>query len=94
MAKRDERYTSDKPHHDHDGDHNRPHPAEDGSEHRVHLAIIAARWVGSAPPTAEAYAKALAQWRKLPGVIETSATDVGTGEANPSNPGPERGYAP
>ena len=94
MAKRDEPNTSEKPRHHHEGDHHRPRPAEDGSEHRVHLDIIAARWVGSAPPTAEAYAKAMAQWRKLPGVIETSATDLGTREADPSEAGPERGYAP
>ena len=94
MAKRGERDTSEKPHHDHDGDdHHRPHPAEDGSEHRVHLDIFRARWVGSAPPTAEAYVKALAQWRTLPGVIATSATDLGVGQSNPSDAGPVRGDA-
>jgi hypothetical protein len=104
MARRGERDTSEKPHRDgdhdrdhdrdHDGDHRRPHPAEDGSEHRVHLDIFRARWVGSAPPTADTYAKALAQWRALPGVIATSATDLGVGEANPSDAGPGRGDAP
>ena len=96
MARRGERDTSEKPHRDgdHDGDHRRPHPAEDGSEHRVHLDIFRARWVGSAPPTADTYAKALAQWRALPGVISTSETDLGVGEANPSDAGPGRGDAP
>ena len=58
-------------------EHERPHPAEGGWDREVHLAIIAARWVGSVPPTAQAYARALAQWRQLPGAIITAATDLG-----------------
>jgi hypothetical protein len=87
MAKRDQRNTSEKPRHHHEGDDHRFHPAEDGSERRVHLDIIAGRWVGSAPPTAEAYAKELIQWRKLPGVIATSATDLGIGDSNACDAG-------
>ena len=94
MAERDERDNSEKAHHHHEGDHHRAHPAEDGNEHRLHLDIIAARWVGSAAPTAQAYAKALAQWRKLPGVIATSATELGIGDSNASKDGPSRKEEP
>ena len=44
--------------------------------------------VGSAPPTAQAYARALAQWRRLPGSIGTTATDLGNA-AGTAKPGPE-----
>jgi hypothetical protein len=94
MTTRGERDNPEKPYRDRDGDHRRPHPAKDGSGHRVHLDIFRARWVGSAPPTADTYAKALAQWRALPGVIATSATDLGVSEANPSDARPGRDDAP
>jgi hypothetical protein len=58
-------------------EHGREDHREEGRDREVHLAIIAARWVGSAPATAEAYARALAQWRQLPGAITTAATDLG-----------------
>jgi hypothetical protein len=58
-------------------EHERPHPSREGRDREVHLAIVAARWVGSVPPTAQAYASALAQWRQLPGAIITAATDLG-----------------
>jgi hypothetical protein len=54
----------------------RPHGR--GRERAVFLEYLAKRWTGSAPPTAEAYARALRQWRQLPGAVVTPATDVGT----------------
>jgi hypothetical protein len=38
--------------------------------------IIDRRWLGSAPPTAERYARALRQWQALPGAVVRPATDV------------------
>jgi len=77
-----------------DGDHDRGHEREREHEHSdrrdrdfpVFLKIRGARWLGSAPPTAEAYARALAQWRQLPGAIGVAATDLG-GAANPPDDG-------
>jgi hypothetical protein len=63
--------------HHEDGEHHRPQVSEDGGERVVHMAIIAARWKGSLPPTAQAYARALRLWRRLPGAIVTAATDLG-----------------
>jgi hypothetical protein len=80
---RAERREDPREHREHEG----PHPAEGGWDREVHLAIIAARWVGSVPPTAEAYARALAQWRQLPGAITTAATDLG----NPAEAGVSSG---
>jgi hypothetical protein len=57
-------------------EHERPHVSLEG-DREVHLAIIARQWLGSAPPTAQAYARALGQWRQLPGVVTTTATDLG-----------------
>ena len=39
-------------------------------------AVIAQRWVGSAPPTQALYARARQQWLKLPGAVSRSAADV------------------
>jgi hypothetical protein len=47
--------------------------------------VRGARWLGSEPPTAEAYARALAQWRQLPGAIGVTAADLG-GAANAAKP--------
>jgi hypothetical protein len=58
-------------------EHEREGHREEGKDRAVHLAIIAARWAGSVPPTAQAYARALAQWRQLPGATITAATDLG-----------------
>lgn len=48
---------------------------ESGDDPRRHASIIARRWEGSAPPTWERYARALQQWRKLPGAVSSPATD-------------------
>src|SRR5438270_10744648 len=58
-----------------DGEHKEPD--REGRDHPVLVQIIAARWLGSEPPTAQAYARALSQWRQLPGAIGTAATDLG-----------------
>ena len=67
--------THDVPRERHEPDH--PHVSREGRDRAMQLALVAARWEGSAPPTADAYARALAQWRQLPGAIATSATDLG-----------------
>lgn len=62
---------------DHDRQREREHSDRRGRDFPVFLAIRGARWLGSAPPTAEAYARALAQWRRLPGAIGVTAADLG-----------------
>jgi hypothetical protein len=86
------------------GDHERNRDHEYGHEHsdrrgkdsRVFSKILGARWLGSAPPTAQAYARALAQWRQLPGAIGTTATDLGNaaGTAKPPADGTTKKDAP
>jgi hypothetical protein len=73
--------------HDHDRDHEREREHSDrrGRDFPVFLKIRGARWLGSAPPTAEAYARALAQWRQLPGAIGVTTTDLG-GAADAAKP--------
>jgi hypothetical protein len=51
-------------------------PQKLGRERQVHEEIIARRTEGGAPPTAEAYARALEQWQQLPGSIVRPPTDV------------------
>jgi hypothetical protein len=57
--------------------HERPHGTGYGTERTVYLEFLARRWQGSIPPTPQAYARALGQWRQLPGSILTAATDLG-----------------
>jgi hypothetical protein len=47
-----------------------------GDDPRKHAKIIERRWLGSPPPTAERYARALRQWHALPGAVVWPATDV------------------
>jgi hypothetical protein len=70
---------------DDDRQREREHSDRRGRDFPVFLAIRGARWLGSAPPTAEAYARALAQWRRLPGAIGVTAADLGgaSGVAKP-----------
>ena len=49
-----------------------------GRERAAYLEYLARKWKGSAPPTAEAYAKALRLWRQLPGAVITEPTDLGS----------------
>jgi hypothetical protein len=67
----------------------REHSEREGRDFPVFLRIRGARWLGSAPPTAEAYARALAQWRRLPGAIAATAADLGapSGAAKPPTDG-------
>jgi hypothetical protein len=51
---------------EHEGHAEREHH-KSGDDPRAHAAILARRWVGSAPPTLELYEHALAQWRALSG---------------------------
>lgn len=71
--------------HDHDQEREREHSDRRGRDFPVFLKIRGARWLGSAPPTAEAYARALAQWRQLPGAIGVTAADLGGAENPPGN---------
>ena len=45
-----------------------------GDNPAMHARIIARRWLGSPPPTAERYARALRQWQALPGAVVSLAT--------------------
>jgi len=90
--------------HEQDRDDHERERRERGREHSdrrsrdfpVFLKVRGARWLGSAPPTAEAYARALAQWRQLPGAIGATATDLGgaANNAKPKGDGPGEKGAP
>jgi hypothetical protein len=56
----------------------REHSNREGRDHPVFVKIIADRWLGSDPPSAQAYARALVQWRLLPGAVATTAGDLAT----------------
>jgi hypothetical protein len=77
-----------------DRKHEPPHADPRGRDHRVHVQIILARWRGSVPPTAERYARALAQWRQLPGAVATAATDLGNVAGTPTDEPPASGSGP
>lgn len=69
--------------HEHEKEHAKPdaddgrHVTPEGRDHRVHVKVLEDRLRGSVVPTAELYARALAQWNRLPGAIATSAIDLG-----------------
>lgn len=69
-------------HDDDDGNHRRNGADDDNGEPEGgdnparQAALIAQRWVGSAPPTAELYARARRQWLALPGALSRPAADV------------------
>jgi hypothetical protein len=52
-----------------------------GRDYPAFASLRGARWQGSGPPTAQAFARAMAQWRRLPGAIGTTAADLGSGAA-------------
>lgn len=64
----------------HDGGYDNAPPAyereESGDDAARHASIIARRWQGSQPPTAQRYAQAVQQWQKMPGAVSRPATDV------------------
>jgi hypothetical protein len=49
---------------------------EGGDDPKKHAAIIARRWTGSPPPTLDRYARALGQWRALPGAVVSPTIGV------------------
>jgi hypothetical protein len=72
------------------GDRERRHPNPRGRDFPAFVKIRTARWLGSAPATAEAYSRALAQWRQLPGAIGVTTTDL-VGPPKPAgDPSPAR----
>lgn len=77
------------------GEREHEHSNRRGRDFPVFLKVRGARWLGSAPPTAEAYARALAQWRQLPGAIGATAADLGgAAQAKPKGDGPDEEGAP
>jgi hypothetical protein len=54
------------------------HRAESGDDPLRHAMILQRRWLGSPPPTAGRYARALAQWRALPGAVVSPGTGMTT----------------
>jgi hypothetical protein len=65
--------------HEHEDEHRRRSDREEedgGDDPGMHFRIIARRWLGSPPATAERYARALRQWQALPGAVVSPATYV------------------
>ena len=54
----------------------RPQHNPRGREHQVHEEILARRMRGGPEPTPEAYARALEQWKNLPGSVVRPPTDI------------------
>ena len=90
MAKRD----VEKAKHDKKREHDRDYDKDDrhrerargrgyGLERSGYLEVLARKWRGSEPPTPQAYARAVKQWRQLPGAVVTAPTDLGTLPAEP-----------
>jgi hypothetical protein len=50
-------------------------PEREGDDPMAHARFLERRWYGSAPPTAELHARALRQWRALPGAIVLRRTN-------------------
>jgi hypothetical protein len=94
MNKREEARREQEPRRHEGREHNeseRPpkqHGTGYGRERAVYEAWLARKWQGSVPPTAEAYARALALWRQLPGAVITEPTDLGKLPANHTAPTP------
>jgi hypothetical protein len=63
--------------------HGRGREEEGGDDPARHARIQARRWLGSPPPTAERYARALRQWRALPGAVVSPGTGMGPGSDLP-----------
>jgi hypothetical protein len=56
----------------------KPHGTGHGTERSVYLEHLARKWEGSAPPTPQAYARAIQLWRQLPGSVMAAPTDLGS----------------
>jgi hypothetical protein len=73
----------------------RPQPNSEGREHQVHKEILERRMRGGAEPTLDAYARALEQWKDLPGSIVRPPTDVTPPSVEePSEPSDQGGSSP
>jgi hypothetical protein len=80
-----------QPYPDDDGPQHRP----EGREHQVHKEILDRRMRGGPEPTPDAYARALEQWKNLPGSIVRPPTDVTPPPAEePSEPADQGGASP
>jgi len=67
--------------HDHDDEddyerRSHRHKEESGDDPARHASVIARRWLESAPPTVERFARALQQWQALPGSVVRPAAAV------------------
>ena len=51
-----------------------PNPEAEGDMVRVHREFVERRLEGGAPATSQAYARAMAQWQRLPGAIPSLPT--------------------
>lgn len=60
-----------------------------GKDRAVYLEHLRTRWLGSAPPTAQAYARALNLWRQLPGALPIPPNEPGTTNVPPQGDGAE-----
>lgn len=77
----------DRKHHEHEHRRRSDRQREEtGDDPKAHGQILERRWLGSPPPTAERYARAIQQWHALPGAVMYPAGDV-TGTAETKNPG-------
>ena len=68
---------AEREHHEHERERRKE---GSGDDPRRHAAILALRWEGSPPPTAERYAHALKQWRALPGAVVQTVPEISSGE--------------
>ena len=69
---------------EHEREHRREREREgSGDDPRRHTAILERRWMGSPPPTAEKYARALTQWHALPGAVVQSPAELAGARAFP-----------
>jgi hypothetical protein len=75
---------SDRPRGPHERDEGEPVRSDPfGRDYPVFARLRGVRWQGSGPATAQAFARALAQWRRLPGAIGATAADLGNAAATP-----------
>ena len=78
-----------------DLDRPRPKHKPQGREHEVHKEILARRMRGGPEPTADAYLRALEQWKNLPGSVVRPPTDVTSPPAQDSSePTDQKGSVP
>jgi hypothetical protein len=62
----------------------RPRKDKDGRERIVHIEIAERRFAGGPPPSPQAYARAIEQWRRLSGaVIHVPVQDLANAPESP-----------